>query len=194
MKGLSSLSHELQQRLRAELKPGESVAWVGQPNPGRYMKSGFKLWFFFIPWTAFSLFWMAGASRFQWPRFDGAWSLFPLFGLPFLLIGIAGLSSPLWLRRKAYSIVYAITDRRAISMEGTRSITVKSYLATDLGSFERVQHQDGSGDLILHSEQYRDSDGDQRTRQSGFFAINDVRSVERLIEALISRTAPSASA
>ena len=188
MKGLSSLPLELQQRLRAELKPGETITWAGQPDPERYMKSGFKLWFFFIPWTAFALFWMAGASGFRLPRFDDGFSFFPLFGLPFLLIGIGGLSSPLWLRRRAHSIVYAITDQRALTIEGAKSITVKSFPAAELGSVERVQHPDGSGDLILHCEQYRDSDGDKRTRQSGFFAISDVRSVERLVQAL-GRTA-----
>ena len=185
MTHLSSLPSDLQQRVRAELKSGESVTWVGQPNPDRYMNSGFKLWFFFIPWTAFSLFWIVAASGFRLPRFDSGWSLFPLFGLPFLLIGIGGLSSPLWLRRRARSMVYTITDQRAISIEGSKSITVKSYLPADMASIERVEHADGSGDLVLRSEQYRDSEGDQRTRQSGFFAIDNVRRVERLVESLV---------
>src|SRR5512139_1652604 len=115
MMSIYNLPQQLQQRLRAELKPGESIAWAGQPNPDRYMKSGFKLWLFFIPWTAFSLFWIAGASGFRMPQFNSGWSLFPLFGLPFLLIGLGGLSSPLWLRLKARSTIYAITNRRAIS-------------------------------------------------------------------------------
>lgn len=185
MMTIYNLPQQLQQRLRAELKPGESITWAGQPNPNRYMKSGFLLWFFFIPWTAFALFWIAGASGFRMPQFNGGWSLFPLFGLPFLLIGIGGLSAPLWLRRKARSTVYAITDRRAISIEGTKSITVKSYLASDIANIERTEHQDGSGDLVLRTEPYRDSDGDRQTRRHGFFAIDNVRSVERLVENLL---------
>lgn len=181
---ISNLSGVLQARLRAELKPGEAVVWAGQPDPGTYMRSGFKIWFFFIPWTAFSLFWMAGASGFQMPTFDSGWSLFPLFGLPFLLIGIGGLSSPLWLRRKAQSMVYAITTQRVITIEGTKSITVKAYLPEDLGDIERTEHQDGSGDLIFHREAYRDSKGNQQSRQIGFFAISDVRRVGGVLESL----------
>ena len=179
-----NLPQHLQQRLRAELKPGESITWAGQPSPNRYMRDGFKLWYFFIPWTAFSLFWIAGASGFHLPTFDRGWDFFPLFGLPFLLIGLGGLSSPLWLRRKAHSIIYAITNRRAMTIEGAKSITVKSYLAGDIADIEQTEHQDGYGDLVLRKEQYRDSDGDRQTSKQGFFAIADVRRVEQLIEKL----------
>lgn len=181
---ISNLPQHLQQKLRAELKPGESITWAGQPNPDRYMKSGFKLWIFFIPWTAFSLFWIAGASGFEMPEFDSGWSLFPLFGLPFLLIGLGGLGSPLLLRRKARSTIYAITNYRALSIEGEKTINVKSYLASDLADIERIEHQDGTGDLVMRIERYRDSDGDRQTRQHGFFAVDNVRRVESIIENL----------
>jgi hypothetical protein len=181
----SSLPDHLSRRLRAELRPGESITWAAQPNPSRHMKSGFKLWYFFIPWTAFALFWIVAASGFRLPRFDEGWSFFPLFGFPFLLIGLGGLSAPIWLRRKAHSIVYALTNQRAITIEGSKSITVKYYMASDIVGVERTEHQDGSGDIVLKTEHYRDSDGDSRTRQYGFFAIDEVRKAERLVEALI---------
>ena len=184
---VSDLPPHLQERLRAELKPGEAISWAGQPNPDRYMKSAFKIWFFFIPWTAFSLFWMAGASGFEIPRFDAGLSLFPLFGLPFLLIGIAGLSSPLLLRRKAHSTVYAITNQRAISIEGHKSISVKSYPASNIANIERIEHPDGSGDLVLRTEHYRDSDGDRRTSRHGFFALDNVKRVQGFLERLSER-------
>lgn len=85
MTNISDLPQHLQQRLRAELKPGESVTWAGQPNPNLFMKSGFTIWFFFIPWTAFSLLFIARALNFQMSQFDSGWSHFPLFELPFLL-------------------------------------------------------------------------------------------------------------
>ena len=185
MTGYVNLPQHLQQRLRAELRPGESIVWAGQPIPDRFMKGGFLLWFFFIPWTAFSLFWIAGASGFKLPSFDSGWSFFPLFGLPFLLIGLGGLSAPIWLRRKALSIIYAITNERAISIEGAKSVTVKFYLVNGLKALERTEHQDGSGDLVFQDEHYRDSDGDRQTRKKGFFAIADVRRVEQLLERLI---------
>lgn len=185
MSAISVLSHSLQQRLLAELKPGESLVWTGQPNPRRYMRSAFAIWLFFVPWTAFSLFWIASASGFEWPRFSDGWSFFPLFGVPFLLIGLAGLSSPFYLRRKARWMIYGITTRRALAIEGIKSIKVKSYQASCIVNVERTEHPDGSGDLVLRKESYQDGDGDRQTRDQGFFAIDEVRRVELLIEKLI---------
>lgn len=181
MKNVFDLPEGLQERLRAELKPGEAITWVGQPNPDRYMKYGLGRWIFFIPWTVFSLYWIAAASGFRVPEFDSPMSLFPLFGLPFLLIGIGGLTAPLRARGRARSIVYAITNQRAITIEGAKVIVVKSYLASEIAGVERTEYQDGSGHLILRTEQHRDTDGDHQTRQHGFFAVDDVRRVEGLV-------------
>jgi len=184
MANISTLPPHLQQRLEAELKPGESLAWAGQPNPNRYMRTGFKEWLFFIPWTAFALFWMARASD-VWVSGSGIeWKEFPFLGLPFLLIGLGGLAYPLWMRRRAISMIYAISNQRAIAIEGEKPITVVSYRALDITSIERTEHQDGSGNVVLWTEHYRDSDGYRQTRQHGFFAIDDVRHVARLAERL----------
>ncbi len=181
---LYNLPETLQQRVRDEIRPGEAVSWVGQPLPGLYMRAGFLLWIFFIPWTAFSLFWISAAFHFELPRFDSGQSLFPLFGLPFFLVGVGGLSSPFWLRRKARSVVYAVTNQRAITIEGSRSVTVRSYFPKDIGAVERTEHGDGSGNLFLQEERFVRNNGMQ-TQKQGFFGIPDVRKVERLIDNLI---------
>ena len=181
---IPGLPPHLQQRLRAELRAGESLIWAGQPNPGLYMKSGYQLYFFFVPWTVLSLMWIVAVSDFRLPRFDSPSSFLPLGGVPFFLAGLAFLSAPLRLRREARSIIYAITDQRAISIDGAKASAVKSYLPRDIGKVKRAEHEDGSGDLVLVIEHYRDSDGDQRTREHGFIAIDNVRHVEHLIESL----------
>ena len=55
--------------------------------------------------------------------------LFPLFGLPFVMVGVGMLSSPFWLRRRAKRTCYALTDRRAILWEAGwfGSVEVRSY-------------------------------------------------------------------
>lgn len=176
----------LQERVMRELQPGEVVSWVGQPDPRRMMLSGFVLWLFFIPWTAFSVFWIAGASGFRLPDFSELFDFFPLFGLPFFLIGIGGLSSPFWLYRKAGSMVYVVSNKRAFSLSGWRSITVESWRPEQLGSITRTERPDGSGDLVFATEVWRDSDGDRRTRQKGFTGIPDVRMVEGHLQRLVA--------
>lgn len=181
---LHQLEPNLQNRVRSELKPGESIVWVGQPDPKRAVWFGFALWFFFIPWTAFALFWTAGAAGFKIPTFSRMSDLFMLFGVPFILIGLAGLSSPYYIWKKALNTVYLITDRRAISIEGWRTWTVRTYPPEKLGSIVRKERSDGSGDLILDTTWYKDSDGDSRRNEIGFYAIPDVKRVEYLLERL----------
>lgn len=185
--GLLNLPAELQARVKGELKPGEVVVWAGQPLPGRYAARGGCLWLFFVPWTAFAVFWICGAAQFRLPTFTSAMDFFPLFGLPFVAIGVVGLSSPLWMRRVARKVVYVITNQRAFSIEGWRTLTVRSYLPAQLASITRRERADGSGDLILAIESYAGTRGATNTRERGFFGLAEVKLVARLLEDLGSR-------
>lgn len=190
---LSHLPEHLQQRLRAELRSGETVAWAGQPDPQKAMKVGFALWVFFIPWTGFSLFMMDFSLDMQVPYSWGNLAL-TLFGLPFLLAGVWGLSAPWRLRRNAASTVYAITSERALTIEGVKTIQVRSFNCGDRAALKRVERQDGSGDLIFLTEHYVDSEGDKRSTEVGFKSIPDVRKVAMLAEALQARLRKAAGA
>ncbi|WP_148714470.1 hypothetical protein [Chitinolyticbacter meiyuanensis] len=182
MSGVSTLPASLQKRLHAELKPGEIVVWAGQPIPSHFMRSGFGLWLFFIPWTAFSVFWMAGASGFTLPDFSHGWSFFPLFGLPFLLIGLGGLGTPYFLWRKAKHIVYATTSLRALILQGEKTFSVQSFWPADLTRLERKEHPDGSGSLFFAKE--AEEPGGSKSKLRGFMAIAKVRQAEQALERL----------
>jgi len=185
--GLLDLPAELQARVKSELKPGEVVTWAGQPLPRRYAARGGCLWLFFIPWTAFAVFWVCGAARFRLPTFTSPADFFPLFGLPFVAIGVAGLSSPLWLRWAAKKVVYVVTNQRAFSIEGMRTVTVRSYLPSQIANVTRRERPDGSGDLVLAVESYAGNRGATNTRERGFFGLAEVRRVARLLEDLAAR-------
>jgi hypothetical protein len=117
----------------------------------------------------------------------GGWTwLFPLWGVPFILVGLCMLASPLWARRKAGRTLYVITDRRAIIFEGGWGITVRSFEPQGLTGLKRRQRSDGSGDLILDQKTWRDSDGDPRTKDVGFFGIEQVKEVEDMLRRLAS--------
>ncbi len=170
--------------LEAELQPGERITWVGQPIPGRFARGSIGIVLFGIPWTAFAIFWIAGASGFHLPDFSNGSELFPLFGVPFVLIGFGMLSSPYWMRRKAGRTAYVITDKRALILDGGswRSTTIRSFEPHRLGDIRRVQNPDGSGDIIF--ERPWASDGSKQTTDHGFLAIQDVKNVESLIRKL----------
>jgi hypothetical protein len=201
--GESNLPEELDARVRAELDSGEQLLWVGQPRPGRFARSAIPIVLFGIPWTAFAIFWMAGASGILFagfrgqnngpPGFGAFFACFPLFGLPFVLIGLGMLSSPYWLRRKAKRTCYALTDRRAILWEAGSfgSVQVLSYRPAELTKIRRVEYPDGTGDLVFEENIMigpRNNGYSTTTRQRhGFMSIDHVRQVEELLrKALLS--------
>src|SRR5262245_4840289 len=191
---MQPLPEELDNRVRSELRDGEQLVWTGQPLPKRFMRSSVPLVLIGIPFTAFAVFWMAGAYGLLVSGFGdtreglGAFvSCFPLFGVPFVLIGLGMLTSPYWAYRRAKRTCYALTDQRAIVwMPGwPRSTEVCSFKPSALGKMSRRDYADGSGDLIFEEivSVTRDSDGYLRTQRTerGFLGIADGREVEALV-------------
>lgn len=174
----------LAERVRRELDAGESIRWMEQPIPRFFSAGTVALFLFAIPWTAFAVFWICGASGFKTPDFRHGFDFFPLFGLPFVLIGLGLLSSPVWAYRKALKMVYVITSRRAISFEGGWTTTIRSYRPEQLAGAYRRERRSGVGDVVLGQKVWTDSDNDRRSQDIGFMNVRDARRVERLIQEL----------
>lgn len=182
------LPDELKQRVADELAAGEKVAWAGRPDPAAFARGTWAVVLFGVPWTAFAVFWTAMAAGFGGNGGGGGGVFaicFPLWGVPFILVGLGMLTSPYWARRTALGTVYVVTDRRAILFERAfRTLTVKSFLPDQLTRVYRVERSDGSGDVVLREDETRDSDGDRVVKKSAFVGIPDVRRVEALIRDL----------
>lgn len=190
---ITRLPQKLRSLVESEMQAGERINWMEQPIPGRMARMTLPIVLFGIPWTAFALSWTASAA---WGTSKveggpGLFSAFPLFGLPFILIGLGMLSSPYWSRRKAHRSAYVLTDRRAIlfSADWRGSVTVRSFEPERLTDLQRKQHADGSGDLVFAQDSRRDSDGGRHTIDVGFLAIREVKNVEELVKALAQRSA-----
>jgi hypothetical protein len=128
---------------------------------------------------------MAGASGFKIPDFKEEFDLFPLFGIPFVLIGFGMLSSPYWTMRKARRTAYVLTTARAIIFDGGFSTTIRSFGPDRLTDLRRKQRADGSGDVIFERKLSYDSDGDRQSTDHGFLAIADVKGVEDMVRQLV---------
>lgn len=181
----ATVPEALAERVRRELDAGESLRWMEQPVPRFFSAGTVGMVLFAIPWTAFAVFWICGAAGFKVPDFrHGGFAFFPLFGVPFVLVGIGMLSSPLWAYRKALKTVYAITGQRAILFEGGWTMTIRSYRPEQLKSAYRKERRNGVGDVILGQRVWTDSDNDRRSTEIGFMNVRDVKRVERLIQEL----------
>jgi hypothetical protein len=117
--------------------------------------------------------------------------IFPLFGLPFVFVGLGMLTAPYWLARKARRTCYALTNRRAIVFDVSwrGAVTVYSYGPDQLAKQYRRENADGGGDLVFEeiTTVNRSSDGPSTTTtKRGFLAIDDVRAVEALLRKSLS--------
>lgn len=183
--------------LKKELRAGERVLWSGRPFPARVMLSTFAIWFFAIPWTAFALFWETMAlspwfaesgSRGAPKAFEFGFAIvFPLFGLPFVLIGLGMMAAPFYAYRKAQRTVFAITSERALIMDGGARGEVKTFpLAQMSGEVRKSVRSDGSGSLYFSFQKRIDGDGDRVTDRKGFECVADVNEVERKLQQAVA--------
>ncbi len=185
MNQTGSIPRELEDKVKREMESGERVLWMEQPIPRYFTAMSTGAFLFAIPWTAFAIFWICGASGFKLPDFSkGGFSFFPLFGVPFVLIGIAMLSAPLWAHRKAFKTVYVITDRRAITFDAGWTTTIRSYPPDRLQNIHRKEKRDGTGDVVLGQRVWSGSERGQQAMDLGFLNIRDPKTVETMLRKL----------
>ena len=180
------LSRSMQLKIKNEVRTNERITWSDKPRPTSLARQGIPLAIFGIPWTAFSVFWVYAASGFSFPSFSSGWDFFPLFGIPFVLIGFVLLSAPLWMGLRANKTAYVLTDKRAIILRKSRGkYIIKDYLPHQLQDVYREENDGGSGDVIFFDENKSNADN-TLPKAVGFLGIDDVKAVEELVEKLAS--------
>lgn len=184
--------YEVEQMLNAQLDPGEGLLWSGAPNPVRMAASALPATVVGIPFTGFAAFWIytaftmtskAGSS----PGFP--WVLFPLFGAPFLLIGLGMLAAPLLAFVAAGRTLYAVTNRRAMIVSRLFSTSVRSYVHAEIHDLQRIERAGGEGDVFFAHRDLVTRSGGVVRKRIGFLGIPDARSVEQLIRSRLQQAA-----
>jgi hypothetical protein len=186
---------ELRRKIENELQPGEFIRWVEQPIPRFFTAASIGGVLFAIPWTSSVIFFMWGASRFKLPDLrEGLQpqhlnallgNLFAVFLAYLLFLLVFGmLASPVWVWQAARKTVYLVTDKRAISIQGGWSTTIRSRLPDQLKDLYRKERADGTGDVIISIRRWRDGDGDSRSEEIGFLGVRNPREVENILKQL----------
>lgn len=189
---------EAQFMVQSELQPGESLQWTGTADAGRSALSALPAAIFGIPFAGFALFWMTAAFRGTHAMsksassnpIAGVFSFFPLFGLPFLLIGLGIVFAPLLVYRKALKTVYAVTDKRVLVITDGRNRTTRSCTPADIISVDHRERAGGTGDVIIRTNSvvpYGNNSLSQMT--IGLLGVNNVKEVARLVLNLHSQRA-----
>ncbi len=115
-----------------ELGDGEKLLWTSTPDSKRAFVGALGLWFFAIPWTAFSVFRTRaafGVGNKSGHSFWGWHLLFPLWGVPFVFVGVVMLLSLFGANRKAKNTMNAISNKRVLLIESGKTRVVESYHA-----------------------------------------------------------------
>ena len=90
--------------------------------------------------------------------------------------------APLWTYRSTRKTVYALTDRRALSIVGgLRSTTIRSWPPERLQDVYRTERRDGRGDVVIAAHSWKDSDGDRQTEKLGLMNVRDAKTVEQML-------------
>ena len=177
----------------SQIDGGERLLWSGVPSPGTAALKAVPACLFGIPFTGFACFWVWGAwsATSSGPNTPAPFMLFPLFGVPFVLVGLGVLLSPLWAHLAAQHTVYAVTDKRALIIHGGKGTRgVRSWSADDIDDITRFERPDGSGSVYFATRTWTAARGRTRHSRVGFEGIPEVRHVERLIrEQLADREA-----
>jgi hypothetical protein len=182
------LPPDLDDAVRRELATSERRLWAGTPDPGAFARAYIALTIFGRVFAGLAAVLMITPFLITFPHSMSAF-IFVLSGIPLLLIGASLASTPLWMRRKAARTVYALTDRRAIVIEGSvfrGTQTVASYTPERLTNLSRTEHQNGTGDLVFEQVRagYR-KNGSEVYRPRGFLGIHNVREVEQLLQSTL---------
>jgi hypothetical protein len=175
-------------QVNAELA-GEKILWAGRPDARKAFLFATPMLLFAIPWTVFAIGWeyIALAVFFSknshtpsGPMDMMAW-VFPIFGLPFVLVGLYMTAAPFWAWWKARNTVYALTEQRMVTVISGRNLNVKSIDVSGIASIDRAEKRNGSGTLHLNMGVYRDSEGDKIEKRTTLEGVPDVRELELLM-------------
>lgn len=134
-----------------ELDAGERLVWSGVPRQGVvFQTSDIAMIPFSLLWGGFAIFWEFMAISTPNGKSDPAAMMFPLFGIPFVAIGLYMIFGRFIydsMRRK--KTLYGLTNERAIIISGVLKKEIKSLslkTATDISLSEK---SDKSGTITF---------------------------------------------
>ena len=164
-------------RLRTVLRPAELLVWADRPGGRHAGKS--------VLWSGlFGLIWSVAALRFLFASADTS-LVAGIVQYGFAVVGlvILGITYLMW--RNIRSNIYAITNERVILISGAGEAGIESHESAHVVLYERKLHADGSGDLVLRIEEFRDDEGQRGFARHGFLGIANLQAVEQLLQPLL---------
>lgn len=184
------IKYQLKTAIENALRPDEEILWTGRPNPWAILKSSWPLFLFAIPWTLFSLTWetIAIYGAFYANTAEGApWFvllIFPIFGIPFILIGFGMLLSPYFAYKNTERTVHVITAGRIFNITLKWPFGGQNIVSLDGDMIKHVEvdmTDDSSGDVKIIFGYTTDGEGDRWENKFIFYGIRNAREVKDIL-------------
>ena len=147
---------DVQGAFRNELMTDENILWTGRPDMSVVFSiSDLPQMLFGLVFTAFSIFWMAAASGMLFGpsgnkslEHPGPFMFFPLFGLPFVLIGLGLLIGPFTYKRwvKMHTL-YGVTNKRVLVLTDKPTRKLQAMFLKDIPSIDKSVRANGIGTI-----------------------------------------------
>jgi hypothetical protein len=178
----------LSSSVERELTSGEQLLWKGRPRTGiRLRPADAYLVPFSLLWGGFAVFWEFMALD-KIPKNNAVGWAFPLFGIPFVLLGLHFMFGRFLVDAKMRANTeYALTDRRAIIVSGLFSRNVKSINLQSVPEIGLTETADRSGTISFGPAQPFGMAAQQApwffgtSSQPAFEMIENVRNVYELM-------------
>jgi hypothetical protein len=137
--------------IQRELSPGERVLWQGRPLGGlRFVPQDLLQFLFGLFFFGFSLFWLYAASGAMTKGNSAPATAFPLFGVPFVLMGfyfVCGRFVFEAFQRKYTE--YAVTNQRVIIRSGILNKSTRSIDYRKISNIRLIEKPNNSGIIIF---------------------------------------------
>lgn len=148
------MNFDAQQIIQRELDSGEKLIWAGAPKQGTVFRGSDV---FMIPfslfWGGFAIFWEVMALSIPKDDAGAVVYVFPLFGLPFVIVGLYMIFGRfIYDAKKRGKTFYGLTDQRAIIVSGLFSKSVKSLNLVTLTDVSLKEKSDLSGTITFGHE------------------------------------------
>ena len=189
-----------------ELLKDEGILWMGQPNPNiKYTSMDWFLIPFSIMWGGFAIFWelsALGISFVTSANGSNAPIIFPLFGIPFIIIGLYFIFGRFmykkWKKKRTY---YAITNKRVLIVtNNTNSKNIVAEFIASIPAINYSQKNNGTGNIRFGNfnfmtDMYANTGMDFFSGFSGksspaFFDIDNVKEAYTLVNELRNDNKP----
>ena len=136
---------------QSELLRDEQMLWTGQPDPNIiFTGSDIFLVPFSLLWGGFAIFWefmaSTGVANAQAKQAQGPVWVFPLFGIPFVVIGLYFIFGRFiykaWRKRRTY---YAVTNKRVIVLTKGIGRDIQAAFINTLPAVNKSIRSNGKG-------------------------------------------------